>query len=147
MSVVTKEIVVDQRAAVVWSLITNPKKFHALRIPHAYEPYATGEPRAGAIFEGMSIHGGPSWYMQVVDCRTHTEFSFGRKDRPWQYRYVLLEQGARTFVTFSRRYRFSIFSLFEGAIKQKLVDDTLQSLNRACDNLAAGRPDGLTESP
>jgi len=61
-----------------WDLITNPRKFYALRIPHTYGSFATGEPRKGSVFEV-----GTTGIAYVVNCNKPTEFGFGYKDAEW----------------------------------------------------------------
>ncbi len=143
------EGIVDQPVDVVWKLITNPKKFHALRIPFVYENYATGEPRAGSVFEARSLGGGPNWHMYVVDCHPNREFSFGSTETDWTFHYLLKEQNRKTFVRFTRKFRSTFFGRVFGSEKKdcrKLADDTLDSLRNACKRLADGESDGLTES-
>lgn len=144
--------IVDQPAEVVWRLITSPKKYHALRIPHTYEPFDTidGKPMVGATFEVVALTGGRGT-MHVVDCRYLQEFSFGSDPSNWTFHFKLeaLNQGTR--VRFSRRFRKP--SWFERLTKgsydstyESLAEDTLNSLTEACARLQAGQSDGLVES-
>ena len=72
------EGLVDQPIDVVWRLITSPRKYHGIKIPHIYGPFATpsGQPHVGATFLLRGLAGGTTT-MYVVDCDPPREFSFG----------------------------------------------------------------------
>lgn len=146
------EGIVDQPVDVVWSLITNPKKFHSLRIPHTYGPYATGDPRRGSAFECRSLMG-DRWLVYVVDCEKFREFSFGPTEDLWTFHFSLKDQGQKAVVRYTRRFAVDgfwerIFGVSNSSRKNNkhLTQITFQKLAEACSRLAAGQSDGLTET-
>lgn len=144
--------IVEQPIEEVWRLITSPRKYHALGIPHTYEPFetATGRPSIGATFKLVALTGGRGT-MHVVECQYPERFSFGGDRSEWTFRFELQSRGSDTEVTFTRKFRRQslLERIFDGSQDQtyeNLAAATLTRLSGACKRLAAGKSDGLTES-
>jgi hypothetical protein len=145
-------VTVNLGVGMVWDLITDSSKFHALRIPGTYGPFDPVHARAGTRFEYQSLFGGPRYPRYIVEWIPRRVFAFGNSPNEWAFRWELTP-GPRTHAHFTRR--FANLTLWERLFKsqevwqtyQGLTQATVDSLEGACRSLSEGGGDGLTRSP
>lgn len=141
--------IVEQPALVVWEIITNPRKFHGLKILGTYDHYHHGgDPAPGATFDMKSLQASERHIKHVIDCVQHREFSFGDSPAEWDYRFKLEERGTHTLVEFTRDFRPpALMERISYSSKcEKTATKTLDALIHACKRLRDYGDDGICPS-
>jgi hypothetical protein len=148
------EAIVDQPIDIVWSIITDSSKFHALQLPGLYSPYDRKRARSGTQFEWKSIFEdqGKTSPQYIVDWKPPSHFSFGSSPNKWDFEWHLSPRDGKTIVHFARRFGSPwlnriIDRLLGGNDLERLTEKTVASLKDACSRLASGEDDRLSPSP
>ncbi|MEM6675384.1 MAG: hypothetical protein AAF726_21220 [Planctomycetota bacterium] len=141
--------VCSQPVDVVWNIVTDASAFHALFIPHVYEPFDTSTAQVGTEFRGFSVMGSSSWRMFVTDWEPMARFGFGSFPGLPAFAFDLEPDGSNTRVTFTRVFHAP--SILERTILRfrwraeirGMCEETTDRLSGACARLYMGKPDGL----
>lgn len=143
------EVVVNQSPPAVWSIVTDPSKFHGLKLPGTYSNFESAAVQSGTRFRyrGLAINNARILY--VVDWVPHRVFSFGHDPDTWSFRFELVESTRGTRVVFRRDLRDPswitrvMWMLGKENELQRLTDATADAIEGACVRLDQGMEDGV----
>jgi hypothetical protein len=137
----------------VWEIITNPRKYHSLKLPGVYNFSNSKVMGVGVELKCGSLMGGSNWYRYIRDYKPKYLLTIGDKSE-WHFKFRLKEiNSTTTNVEFYRKFdelslMSSIFnSKKEHRDRQELTRNTITALRYACESLNRTGDDGLTLSP
>ena len=143
------KVLVKQPIKKVWGIVTNPQKFHGLKLPGTYSSFQSGNISKGVPFKYKGLAFNIKRDLYVVEWEPPHKFSFGEHPNYWSFKFELIDGGQSTELHFYRELRdrsfFEKIMLLFGKEDeyQELTNATTEAIKDACERLLRGEEDGI----